>query len=133
MTRDGRRLLERLGSASAERAFGGFYRAKEEFSGNGEIFSYLDRRRRAMKLTTIAFATALALTSSAALAQATYAPSIGSVVAPSVGSYVAPAVGSYMNQPTWSNTGPVAPPPSSAALAPIPTPAPMMRMSGTRR
>jgi len=31
-----------------------------------------------MKLTTIALATALALTSSAALAQATYAPSIGS-------------------------------------------------------
>ena len=30
-----------------------------------------------MKLTTIAWATALALTSSAALAQATYAPSIG--------------------------------------------------------
>ncbi len=37
-----------------------------------------------MKITTIALATALALTSSAALAQATYAPSIGSVVAPSV-------------------------------------------------
>jgi hypothetical protein len=86
-----------------------------------------------MKLTTIALATALALTSSAALAQATYAPSIGSVVAPSVGSYVAPAVGSYMNQPTWSNTGPAAPLPSSPALAPIPTPAPMMGMSGVRR
>jgi hypothetical protein len=86
-----------------------------------------------MKLTTIAFATALALTSSAALAQATYAPSIGSVVAPSVGSYVAPAVGSYMNQPTWRNTGPAAPLPGSAALAPIPTPAPMMRISGVRR
>ena len=85
-----------------------------------------------MKLTTIALATALALTSSAALAQATYAPSIGSV-APSVGSYVAPAVGSYMNQPTWSNTGPAAPLPSSPALAPIPTPAPIIRMSGVRR
>ena len=86
-----------------------------------------------MKLTTIALATALALSSSAALAQATYAPSIGSVVAPSVGSYVAPAVGSYMNQPTWSNTGPAAPLPSSPALAPIPTPAPIIRMSGVRR
>ena len=86
-----------------------------------------------MKITTIALATALALTSSAALAQATYAPSIGSVVAPSVGSYAAPAVGSYMNQPTWSNTGPAALLPSSSALAPIPTPAPMMGMSGVRR
>jgi len=86
-----------------------------------------------MKITTIALATALALTSSAALAQATYAPSIGSHVAPSVGSYVAPAVGSYMSQPTWSNTGPAAPLPSRPALAPIPTPAPMMRMSGVRR
>jgi len=86
-----------------------------------------------MKLTTIALATALALASSAALAQATYAPSIGSVVAPSVGSYVAPAVGSYMNQPTWSNTGPAAPLPGGNALAPIPTPAPMMRMSGVRQ
>ncbi len=86
-----------------------------------------------MKLTTIVLATALALTSSAALAQATYAPSIGSVVAPSVGSYVAPAVGSYMNQPTWSNTGPAAPLPSSPALDAIPTPAPMMRMSGVGR
>jgi hypothetical protein len=86
-----------------------------------------------MKLTTIALATALALTSSAALAQATYAPSIGSVVAPSVGSYVAPAVGSYMNQPTWSNTGSAAPLPNSPALAPIPTPAPMMRMFGVSR
>ncbi len=61
-----------------------------------------------MKLTTIALATALALTSSAAL-------------------------GSYMNQPTWSNTGPAAPLPSSPALAPIPTPAPIIRMSGVRR
>jgi hypothetical protein len=86
-----------------------------------------------MKITTIALATALALTSSAALAQATYAPSIGSVVAPSVGSYAAPAVGSYMNQPTWSNTGPAAALPSSPALAPIPTPAPMMGISGVRR
>src|SRR6267143_2157191 len=126
------RLLEHRGSARCEQ-LGGFYRANEEFSGNGEILSYVKSRRRTMKITTIALATALALTSSAALAQATYAPSIGSVVAPSVGSYVAPAVGSYMNQPTWSNTGPAAPLPGSPALAPIPTPAPMMRMSGVRR
>src|ERR1700682_2049384 len=132
MTRGGRRLLDHRDSARGEQ-LGGFYRAKEEFNGSGEILSYLNGRRRIMKLTTIAFASALALISSAALAQATYAPSIGSVVAPSVGSYVAPAVGSYMNQPTWSNTGPAAPLPSSPALAPIPTPAPIIRMSGVRR
>src|SRR3981081_2139678 len=99
------RLLEHRGSARCEQ-LGGFYRAKEEFSGNGEILSYLNSRRRNMKITTIALATVLALTSSAALAQATYAPSIGSVVAPSVGSYVAPAVGPYIDQTNGGTHGP---------------------------
>jgi hypothetical protein len=65
-----------------------------------------------MKLTTIALATAFAL-SSIALAQAgTYGQSgtsVGSVVAPSVGSYYWPSVGSTLAVPTWSNTNPPAP------------------------
>jgi hypothetical protein len=61
-----------------------------------------------MKLATIVLATVFALPSTFALAQAGY----GSTVAPSVGSYVAPSVGSTVNEtPTWSTTGPAAPPP----------------------
>jgi hypothetical protein len=65
-----------------------------------------------MKLTTIALASAFALSSTAALAQAPGLGGYGSVVAPSVGSYVAPSVGSTMVVPTWRNTGPAAPLPS---------------------
>ena len=65
-----------------------------------------------MKLTTIALATAFAL-STITLAQAgTYGQSgtpVGSVVAPSVGSYYWPSVGSTLAVPTWSNTNPPAP------------------------
>jgi len=84
-----------------------------------------------MKLKTIAFATALALSSTAALAQ-DGTEGYGSVVQPSVGSYPT-TVGSTNVVPTWRNTGPAAPLPSSPIFAPIPTPAPMMRMSGVRR
>src|SRR4030088_1662600 len=102
------------------------HRADEEFNGKGEVLSYLNHRRRTMKLTTLALATALALTSSAALARANYAPSTGSHVAPSVGSYVAP-VDPYMNQPTWTTTtGLAAPPASRSALAPISIPFPIV-------
>ena len=68
-----------------------------------------------MKLSTIALATAFALSSTAALAQAGLS-GYGSSVAPSVGSYVTPSVGSYVNNatPTWSTTGPAAPMPSPA-------------------
>jgi hypothetical protein len=45
MTRDRRRLLEDRASARCEQ-LGGFYRANEEFSGNGEVLSYLNRRRK---------------------------------------------------------------------------------------
>jgi len=63
-----------------------------------------------MKISTIALATAFALSSTAALAQAGLS-GYGSSVAPSVGSYVAPTVGSYVNNatPTWRTTGPAAP------------------------
>jgi len=72
-----------------------------------------------MKLTTIA-GNSLALTSSAALAQArTLLNRFGR--GSSVGSYVAPAVGSYMNQPTWI-TGPGSAL-RAAPLGSIPTPA----------
>ena len=61
-----------------------------------------------MKLATIVLATAFALSSTFALAQAGLS-GYGSTVAPSVGSYVAPSVGSYVNEtPTWSTTGPAA-------------------------
>jgi hypothetical protein len=75
-----------------------------------------------MKLTAILLATAFAVSSTAALAQAltpsgSSAPTgaqagasgFGSVVAPSVGSYVWPSVGSTLAVPTWRNTGPAAP------------------------
>lgn len=64
-----------------------------------------------MKLMTIALATALALTSTLALAQSPGLAGYGSTVAPSVGSYVYPSVGSYLNPPTWRTTGPAAPMP----------------------
>ncbi len=78
-----------------------------------------------MNFTTIVLATALALLSTAAMAQTrTDGSSIatqgqartagyGSVVAPSVGSYVWPSVGSTNAVPTWANTGVAAPLPSA--------------------
>lgn len=60
-----------------------------------------------MKVTTIALATAFALTSTVALAQTTGTEGYGSVVAPSVGSYQT-GVGSSNVVPTWRNTGPAA-------------------------
>jgi len=60
-----------------------------------------------MKLTTIAPATALTLTSTFALAQSSGTAGYGSVVAPSVGSYQQP-VGTTTVVPTWRNTGPAA-------------------------
>jgi len=58
-----------------------------------------------MKPTIIVLATAFALSSTAAVAQAGTS-GYGSVVAPSVGSYVWPSVGSTDAVPTWRNTGP---------------------------
>jgi hypothetical protein len=60
-----------------------------------------------MKVTAIALATALTLTSTLALAQIPGTEGYGSVVAPSVGSYPS-AVGSSNVVPTWRNTGPAA-------------------------
>jgi hypothetical protein len=77
-----------------------------------------------MKVTTIALATAFTLTITLALAQTTGTEGYGSVVQPSVGSYVWPSVGSTLAVPTWRNTGPAAPLPSSPAFSPIPVPAP---------
>jgi hypothetical protein len=58
-----------------------------------------------MKVTTIALATAFALTSTVAMAQTTGTEGYGSVVAPSVGSYQS-TVGSSNVAPSWKNTGP---------------------------
>jgi hypothetical protein len=68
-----------------------------------------------MKVMTIALATAFALTSTFALAQANGTAGYGSVVQPSVGSSVAP-VGSTNVVPTWRNTGPAAPLPSAPTV-----------------
>jgi hypothetical protein len=87
-----------------------------------------------MKLTAIVLATAFALSSTAALAQAQPAPGsssvatgpqggtagFGSVVAPSVGSYVWPSVGSTLAVPTWRNTGPAAPLPGTSPTSNAP-------------
>jgi hypothetical protein len=69
-----------------------------------------------MKLMAIALASAFALSSTAALAQAPGLGGYGSVVAPSVGSYVAPSVGSTLLVPTWRNTGPAAPLPRAPTV-----------------
>ena len=58
-----------------------------------------------MKLTTVALAAALTLTSTFALAQTSGTEGYGSVVAPSMGSYPT-SVGSTNQVPTWRNTGP---------------------------
>jgi hypothetical protein len=76
-----------------------------------------------MKLTTIALATALAVSSTAALAQGA-AQGQGTVTAPSVGSYTG-TVGTTNVPRTWNNTNPAAPPPSSTTSAPMPSPSPM--------
>jgi hypothetical protein len=81
-----------------------------------------------MKLTTIALATAFALSSTAALAQAgtiygNSGTSVGTVTAPSVGSYTWPSVGTTNAVPTWSNTGPQvrsAPAPSAPRIGTAP-------------
>ena len=85
-----------------------------------------------MKVTTIALATAFTLTSTLALAQTTGTEGYGSVVQPSVGSYPT-TVGSTNVVPTWRNTGPAAPLPSSPTFTPMPVPTPMVRESGGRR
>ena len=89
-----------------------------------------------MKVTTIALATALTLTSTLALAQVPGqipgTEGYGSVVQPSVGSYPG-TVGSTNVVPTWRNTGPAATPPSSTTFAPMPVPTPIVGASGVRR
>ncbi|RZN35927.1 hypothetical protein CWO90_01695 [Bradyrhizobium sp. Leo121] len=57
-----------------------------------------------MKLAAIMLAGALALSSTAALAQTAGTAGYGSVVGPSVGSYYWPSVGSTNAVPTWRNT-----------------------------
>jgi hypothetical protein len=80
-----------------------------------------------MKVTTIALAAALTLTSTVALAQTkgTQIPGTegyGSVVQPSVGSYPT-TVGSTNTPSTWQNTGPSATAPGNSAQVPAaPTP-----------
>ena len=78
-----------------------------------------------MKLRTIALATAFALSSTAALAQAgtiygNSGTSVGTVTAPSVGSYTWPSVGTTNAVPTWSNTGPSAPAPGAPTISAAP-------------
>jgi hypothetical protein len=77
-----------------------------------------------MKLTTMALATAFALSSTAALAQGTtYGTSVarvGTVTAPSVGSYAFPTVGTTNTVPTWGNTGPSTPTPGAPTIGSAP-------------
>ena len=99
--------LENVNSLAASIAL------KKNLMADDAGLSYLKTKERTMKFATIALASAFALSSTAALAQAPGLGGYGSVVAPSVGSYVAPSVGSTMVVPTWRNTGPAAPLPSA--------------------
>ena len=80
---------------------------------DGAVVPYLSGAKGpTMKLTTIALATAFALSTIAVAQAGSYGQSgtpVGSVVAPSVGSYYWPSVGSTLAVPTWSNTNPPAP------------------------
>jgi hypothetical protein len=88
-----------------------------------------------MKLATIALATALALTGTAAFAQSgtTFGqsvPPVGTVTAPSVGSYSWPSVGTTTAVPTWGNTTPQA---RSGFVSSAPTTATVPFGSASRR
>ena len=85
-----------------------------------------------MKVTTIALATALALTSTFALAQTSGTEGYGSVVAPSMGSYQT-SVGSTNVVPTWRNTGPAAALPSSRTSSLNSAPTSTAPTAGLRR
>jgi hypothetical protein len=119
-----------LRSARCEQ-LSGSHRAREELNGKAERAAR--RLEAAMKVTTIALATAFALTSTLAFAQTTGTEGYGSVVRPSVGSCAWPPVGSALAVPTWRNTGPAVPLPSSPAFSPIPAPTPTVRALGARR
>jgi hypothetical protein len=80
-----------------------------------------------MKLAAIMVATALALSSTAALAQTAGTAGYGSVVAPSVGSYYWPSVGSTNAVPTWSNTTNAAPLPGRLQSGNVPFGGPTVR------
>ena len=84
-----------------------------------------------MKLTTMALATALAVSSTAALAQGTAPQGQGTVTAPSVGSYTG-TVGTTNTPRTWNNTNPTMPPPSSSTSTASPGPSPATS-SGIRK
>ena len=120
MTRDGRRLLQHRGSARCEQ-LGGFYRAKEEFNGDVAVLSYLTRKERTMKLTTIALAIAFTLPSTFALARGGMGRggmSIGSHVARPFASTVG-AAGRIANRPrnvTGNTLAPIAHDPSGSTL-----------------
>ena len=74
-----------------------------------------------MKLATVALAAAIALSSTAALAQAAGTAGYGTVTAPSVGTYNWPSVGTTNAVPTWRNTTISGPSPSAPTLPSAPT------------
>jgi hypothetical protein len=75
------------------------------------------RKDTAMKLATVALAAAIALSSTAALAQAAETAGYGTVTAPSVGTYNWPSVGTTNAVPTWRNTTISGPSPSATNFA----------------
>jgi hypothetical protein len=81
-----------------------------------------------MKLATVALAAAIALSSTAALAQAAGTAGYGTVTAPSVGTYNWPSVGTTNAVPTWRNTTISGPSPSTPTLpSGVPGGAPTIR------
>jgi len=135
-------IIKAIGSWSARyEPLGIFLSRLRRFNGTIKQTVRLSKQQEGhlMKLSTIALATAFALSSTAALAQAGLS-GYGSSVAPSVGSYVAPTVGSYVNNatPTWRTTGPAAPMPGPAVgnafgstVTPMPSPG-RSRLAATR-
>jgi hypothetical protein len=98
---------------------GGIYRAKEEFSGDGAVVSYLNKKEIIMKLSTIALAIAFTLPSTFALARG--GMSIGSHVTRPFGGATVGTAGRIATRPpnlSGNTLAPIMHDPSGSTLTP---------------
>ncbi len=95
---------------------GGIYRAKEEFSGDGAVVSYLNKKEIIMKLSTIALAIAFTLPSTFALARG--GMSIGSHVTRPFGVGTAGRIATRPPNLSGNTLAPIMHDPSGSTLTP---------------